>query len=93
MIGRAKRSPWTWPLLVLIAILALVMVGTILALLTGCAPGGNMDEPVAVDDRNGDVEERHVLLNDGRSITCIVYDSYQEGGISCDWNPSDTLGP
>lgn len=28
-----KRSPWTWPLIVLIAILAIVLIGTIIALL------------------------------------------------------------
>ncbi|MRG58934.1 protein kinase [Agromyces sp. CFH 90414] len=29
-----KRSPWTWPLIILIAILAIVLIGTIIALLS-----------------------------------------------------------
>jgi eukaryotic-like serine/threonine-protein kinase len=38
-----KRSPWTWPLIVLIAILAIVLIGTILALLLN--PGGGGTTP------------------------------------------------
>lgn len=30
--AKKKRSPWTWPLIVLIAILAIVLIGTIIAL-------------------------------------------------------------
>ena len=30
--GQKKRSPWTWPLIVLIAILAIVLIGTLIAL-------------------------------------------------------------
>lgn len=26
----------------------------------------------------------HVRV-DGRGVTCVVYDGYKEGGISCDW--------
>lgn len=32
--GKKKRSPWTWPLIILIAILAIVLIGTLIALLT-----------------------------------------------------------
>ncbi|KRE31111.1 protein kinase [Agromyces sp. Soil535] len=35
-----KRSPWTWPLIVLIAILAIVLIGTIIALALNNAGGG-----------------------------------------------------
>ncbi|WP_431278857.1 protein kinase domain-containing protein [Leifsonia poae] len=34
-----KRSPWTWPLIALIALLALVLIGTIIALIA--QPSGN----------------------------------------------------
>ena len=37
-----KRSPWTWPLIVLIAILAIVLIGTIIALALN---SGNKDAP------------------------------------------------
>ncbi|WP_308798142.1 serine/threonine-protein kinase [Agromyces silvae] len=32
--GKKKRSRWTWPLIILIAILAIVLIGTVIALLT-----------------------------------------------------------
>jgi eukaryotic-like serine/threonine-protein kinase len=32
VVEEKKRSPWTWPLIVLIAILAIVLIGTIIAL-------------------------------------------------------------
>ncbi|MFF2272597.1 protein kinase [Agromyces sp. NPDC058136] len=41
--GKKKRSPWTWPLIVLIALLALVLIGTIIAL----AVNSGGDEPKA----------------------------------------------
>lgn len=70
------------------------------ALLTGCSPAAGEDDwgvddthvPVGIDTANEDVEERRVLLEDGRMVTCIVYDSYQEGGISCDWDGARTEG-
>src|SRR5688572_24333614 len=37
-----KRSPWTWPLIVLIAILAIVLIGTIIALALN---SGNNESP------------------------------------------------
>lgn len=36
-----KRSPWTWPLIVLIAILAIVLIGTIIALALNSNNGGS----------------------------------------------------
>jgi len=41
---KKKRSPWTWPLIVLIAILVLVLGGTITALVIG--QNGSKDVPV-----------------------------------------------
>jgi hypothetical protein len=41
--AKKKRSPWTWPLIVLIAILAIVLIGTIIAL----AMNNNGDTPPA----------------------------------------------
>ncbi|KRC61570.1 serine/threonine protein kinase [Agromyces sp. Root81] len=39
---KKKRSPWTWPLIVLIALLAIVLIGTIIALAIN---GGGKDSP------------------------------------------------
>jgi serine/threonine-protein kinase len=38
--AKKKRSPWTWPLIVLIAILAIVLIGTIIALAMNNDDGG-----------------------------------------------------
>jgi serine/threonine-protein kinase len=42
-VEEKKRSPWTWPLIVLIAILAIVLIGTIIAL----ALNSGGDKPAA----------------------------------------------
>jgi hypothetical protein len=39
-VEEKKRSPWTWPLIVLIAILAIVLIGTIIALALNSGDGG-----------------------------------------------------
>ena len=49
-----KRSPWTWPLIVLIAILAIVLIGTIIAL---AAEPGRRPGPID-DEQPADVVER-----------------------------------
>src|SRR5690606_21324142 len=36
---KRKRSPWTWPLIALIALLVIVLGGTVFALLTSNDPG------------------------------------------------------
>jgi eukaryotic-like serine/threonine-protein kinase len=43
-----KRSPWTWPLIVLIAILAIVLIGTIIALMVNQGGG---ETPVSTTAR------------------------------------------
>ncbi|PPG85751.1 serine/threonine protein kinase [Rathayibacter rathayi] len=42
-----KRSPWTWPLVALIVILAVVIAGTIFALTTGGGASGSKPSPSA----------------------------------------------
>ncbi|KQM82037.1 protein kinase [Agromyces sp. Leaf222] len=41
-VEEKKRSPWTWPLIVLIAVLAIVLIGTIIALAVN---GGGSNAP------------------------------------------------
>lgn len=45
---KKKRSPWTWPLIVLIAILAIVLIGTIIALAMN---QGNGNDPTTTSAR------------------------------------------
>ncbi|TFD29549.1 serine/threonine-protein kinase [Cryobacterium cryoconiti] len=44
---KKKRSPWTWPLIALIALLALVLTGTLIALFTQDDPSTPVDKPTA----------------------------------------------
>ena len=51
-------------------------------ILTGCDTG---DKRVYNEDATK-LHEEHVKLKDGSEITCIKYSSYNQGGLSCDWN-------
>ena len=46
-----KRSPWTWPLIVLIALLAIVLIGTIIALAMSGGNGGGGETPSSTTSR------------------------------------------
>lgn len=35
---------------------------------------------------NGEMSEQKMKLEDGRTVTCIVFYGYRAGGISCDWD-------
>lgn len=65
--------------------------------LTGCEPqrvdeepkgSSETNDPSVVDER-GDgqgLHEEPIVLEDGRTITCVVYDGENgQGGVSCDW--------
>ena len=56
-------------------------------LLTGCAGGGGTVEgeprkEYTVTGKGGSLYERHVTLNNGKTITCLLY---QGESITCDW--------
>jgi hypothetical protein len=84
-------------LVALCTLVAIVIVGTVLALmLGGCAAGrstqGTSDSgTVGQSTSTQGMEERQVTLSDGRTITCITWvdSGYQyentAAGISCDW--------
>ncbi|TFC94800.1 MULTISPECIES: serine/threonine-protein kinase [Cryobacterium] len=44
---KKKRSPWTWPLIALIALLALVLTGTLIALFTQNDPSTPVEKPTS----------------------------------------------
>lgn len=56
------------------------------AVVTGCTV--STDQP-GTDDRAGkfnpDLLERKIHLLDGRDVTCVIYNGYGKGGVSCDW--------
>lgn len=31
------------------------------------------------------LRETQLTLKDGRTVTCVAYEAYQQGGLSCDW--------
>jgi uncharacterized lipoprotein YajG len=52
-----------------------------LALLTGCG----ISSPTAETTNNKRVYEDHIKLEDGRTVTCLVYAAGNKGGLNCDW--------
>lgn len=95
---RKERSPWTWPLVALIALLIIVVVGTVLALMfAGCAAsptrGGSVPDNGNINrtDSTVGLQERNITLSDGRQVTCILWSEYDlmtentVGGLSCDF--------
>lgn len=37
-------------------------------------------------DEDGDFRECVITLTDKRKVDCVVYSSYQKGGLLCDWS-------
>lgn len=72
---------------------AVAIAGLALALaLTGC--GATKGEPAApapvrLNGNNSDYTEKHILLNDGRTVLCLEWDKGSSTnsavGLSCDW--------
>lgn len=58
----------------------LIVAGMLALGLAGCSAGPSGD--VAT---NTDVSGIVVPLPDGGSVTCVVYEGYKAGGITCDW--------
>lgn len=93
-----KRSPWYWPTRALIVFIAIVLLGTALAILTGCgspASGGGGSGIVSQKENSNGFSESTITLSDGREITCITWSEYDlvregaSGGVSCDWGASE----
>ena len=54
---------------------------TLIALaLTALFLAGCSSEP-----STGEVYEKDITMKDGRTVTCLIFDSYQEAGMDCDW--------
>ena len=77
-----------------------ILLATIIltASLAGCEPkkveeapdeGSNETNDPSVVEERGDgqgLHEEPIVLEDGRTITCVVYDGDNgNGGVSCDW--------
>jgi len=99
-----RRNAWTWPLIALTALLAIVLVGTILALLSGCSAGQSYGgggqqapaEPKAVKQGAGaGFAEHEIMLSDGRTVVCLTWSDHSlmsdttSSGLSCDWTDAE----
>lgn len=57
--------------------------------LTAC--GAAVDEPVEGQggttevNNYGSVTEQQIVLEDGRTVLCLIYDATRKAGLSCDW--------
>ncbi|WP_350270818.1 hypothetical protein AAFP32_04505 [Brevibacterium sp. CBA3109] len=78
--------------------LVLIATAILTTALAGCQPtkveeapedGSNETNDPSVLDERGDgqgLHEEPIVLEDGRTITCVVYDGEDgNGGVSCDW--------
>lgn len=85
-----KTNPMKWTATMIAA------VGVTIAV-TGCQPTRVEEDPDAgssetvdpgVVEERGDgqlLREEPIVLEDGRTITCVIYDSDTGSGVSCDW--------
>ena len=60
------------PLLALSGILILLTVAS-------CASGTEQDRST------GSLRQESIVLEDGRTVECVIYASGYKGGLSCDW--------
>lgn len=51
--------------------------------------------PITVDPNTSEFSERDILLSDGRTVTCVVWEGGSgvnknaRGGIDCDWDHAE----
>lgn len=68
-----------------------------LALCTALAGCGSTSEPStpahevrSIDSQCSDMDDEFsecvITLTDTRKVDCVVYSSYKQGGLSCDWS-------
>lgn len=62
-------------------IAALIGAALLALSLTGCEPQG-----AEQSSSTRALREESITLHDGRQITCVVYASGYQGGLSCDWS-------
>jgi hypothetical protein len=53
--------------------------------LAGCSDGGSPETDDSAGQGSTSLFERVITLTDGRTVTCVIYSSYQRGGVSCDF--------
>lgn len=90
-----KRKPLALAGIGLTAIIMFLLTSVFLLALAGC---GSTSEPAAPahavrsiesqcsQDEDGDFRECVITLTDTRKVDCVVYSSYEKGGLSCDWS-------
>jgi len=53
--------------------------------LVGCTPAPHVEDSQQVVNNSGHLYEAHKTLQDGRTVTCVIYTAGSAGGLSCDW--------
>ncbi|MDN3356050.1 hypothetical protein [Actinomadura sp. DC4] len=71
---------------------AAVITAAVALVLAGCGsggaagePNGNPTAPFTSADSSQDLTVVHVKVDGGPPVTCVIYDGYRAGGLSCDW--------
>lgn len=80
------RNPWTWPIIVMVVLIVIVLVGTMLAIFAGCA--ASRDTPTPVQDQTGyeihesDLSTFSTTLPSGRRVECVAV-TYHGSALQC----------
>lgn len=65
--------------------LAIAGSAVLVASLTSCGGVPNVDGELEPNQLRG-ISVIQVPLEDGGSVTCVMYDGVREAGLSCDWD-------
>lgn len=68
--------------------------------LAGCAGMAKASTPAhavkPIDSQCSDMDDEFsecvITLTDTRKVDCVVYSSYKQGGLSCDWSHVSVVG-
>ena len=63
--------------------IGIVGLGAVALLLAGCS---RETSPESQQGTNGVVSTFYAKTIDGRTIPCVVWSGYKQGGLSCDWS-------
>ena len=83
-----------WTPIQWLALHAMLIILTLCVALAGCGSASEPSTPAhavrSIDSQcsawRGNLRECVITLTGTRKVDCVVYSSYQKGGLSCDWS-------
>lgn len=95
-----KRKPLALAGIGLTAITMFLLTPVFLLALAGCGSASEPSTPAhevrSIDSQCSDMDDEFsecvITLTDTRKVDCVVYSSYKQGGLSCDWSHVSVVG-